>query len=193
MSRKLHAHAEGGGVNLGLIITPFLDMAFQVLAFFIMTYHPSALEAHVPGLLLPPESGKRSPAKNEIVADPRAISVDPDELVEAIHVHVPAVIAGRIEGDRRVGDPSRILIKQQQDAKFEVVADSSLQWDECLRRLEKKLREARVGSVGGKVAVKVEADGEVRQQFVMQVYDTCKRAGIDKVHFVPPVVQVEGR
>ncbi len=193
MSRKLHTHAGSDGVNLSLIITPFLDMAFQILAFFIMTYHPSALEAHVPGLLAPPGSLKQSSTMNDVAPDPHAVSVDPDELVEAIHVHVPAVIAGRIEGDRKVGEPSQILMKQQQDAKFEVVADSSVQWDEGLRRLEKKLREARIGSVGGKVAVKVEADGEVRQRFVMQVYDACKRAGIDKVHFVPPVVQVEGR
>ena len=48
-------HAEsGGGVQLGLIITPMLDMSFQLMAFFIMTYHPSALEGHIDGNLLPP-------------------------------------------------------------------------------------------------------------------------------------------
>ena len=44
------------GVQLGLIITPMLDMSFQILAFFIMTYNPSALEGHIPGSLVPPEN-----------------------------------------------------------------------------------------------------------------------------------------
>ena len=193
MSRKLHTHAGSDGVNLSLIITPFLDMAFQILAFFIMTYHPSALEAHVPGLLAAPTPNKASRDKSTIVPDPDAMSVEPDALVEAIHIHVPAVAAGRIEGDRQVGEPSRIMMKLEQDVKFEVVADSTLRWDESLRRLEKKLREVQARNVGGKIAVKVDADGEIRQQFVMQVYDACKRAGIERVHFVPPSARVDGR
>ena len=39
------------GPNLNPIITPMLDMAFQLMAFFIMTYHPSALEGHIDGKL----------------------------------------------------------------------------------------------------------------------------------------------
>src|SRR5947199_10561747 len=46
------------GVQLGLIITPMLDMSFQILAFFIMTYHPSALEEHLAGSLAAQEIGK---------------------------------------------------------------------------------------------------------------------------------------
>ena len=45
----MHKKKESGemGVNLGIIITPFLDMSFQLLAFFVMIYHPSALEGHI--------------------------------------------------------------------------------------------------------------------------------------------------
>src|SRR5271154_5716015 len=54
-SRKhVFGRGEGGGVNLGLIITPMLDMAFQLLAFFVMTYHPPAFVGFVEGSLLPP-------------------------------------------------------------------------------------------------------------------------------------------
>ena len=49
------------GVNLGIIITPMLDMAFQVLAFFIMTYHPSALEGYFDIKMLPPEMRTEGP------------------------------------------------------------------------------------------------------------------------------------
>ena len=51
---KRHNDPGVAGVNLGLIITPMLDMSFQILAFFIMTYHPSALEGNIDGKLLPP-------------------------------------------------------------------------------------------------------------------------------------------
>ena len=45
--------ADTGGVDLAIIITPMLDMAFQLLAFFIMTYHPPAREAAIDGTLKP--------------------------------------------------------------------------------------------------------------------------------------------
>ena len=54
--RKRHVATASAGVALGLIITPMLDMSFQILSFFIMTYHPSALEGHVNGTLPPPKS-----------------------------------------------------------------------------------------------------------------------------------------
>ncbi|MFO0964163.1 MAG: biopolymer transporter ExbD [Gemmataceae bacterium] len=38
---------SGGGVNLGLIVTPMLDMSFQLLAFFIMVYSPNADEEFI--------------------------------------------------------------------------------------------------------------------------------------------------
>jgi hypothetical protein len=60
---KKNAGIGATGVNLGLIITPMLDMSFQILAFFIMTYHPSALEGHLAGSLAPPhvENGRGDP------------------------------------------------------------------------------------------------------------------------------------
>ena len=35
------------GVEIDLPIVPFLDMSFQILFFFIMSYHPSALEGQM--------------------------------------------------------------------------------------------------------------------------------------------------
>src|SRR5580704_15976345 len=55
-----------GGVNLGLIITPMLDMSFQILSFFIMTYHPSALEGHIAGSLAPPTDFAKKAPENKV-------------------------------------------------------------------------------------------------------------------------------
>jgi biopolymer transport protein ExbD len=60
---------EEGGVNLGLVITPMLDMSFQLLAFFVMIYHPSALEAHIDGRLLPPPPARTAELVDKKGAD----------------------------------------------------------------------------------------------------------------------------
>ena len=44
MSHKPDLGGNSLGVNLGLIITPMLDMAFQLMAFFIMTFQPLSEE-----------------------------------------------------------------------------------------------------------------------------------------------------
>ena len=44
------------GLSLGLIITPMLDMSFQLLAFFIMTFKPAPTEGHI-AMTLPKDEG----------------------------------------------------------------------------------------------------------------------------------------
>src|SRR5260370_35183942 len=91
MGMRSHKDHGPGGVNLGLIITPMLDMSFQILSFFIMTYNPSALEGHIPGSLAPPLDVAKS-AKENKVED--VISVHPDAILthgqDAITVRVNA-------------------------------------------------------------------------------------------------------
>src|SRR5436309_576631 len=43
----------GEGVQLSLVITPMLDTAFQLMAFFVMVYNPAPTETHLDGKLLP--------------------------------------------------------------------------------------------------------------------------------------------
>jgi biopolymer transport protein ExbD len=50
---------SGEGVQLSLVITPMLDMAFQLLAFFVMVYNPSPIETHLDGKLLPATKEKK--------------------------------------------------------------------------------------------------------------------------------------
>jgi biopolymer transport protein ExbD len=59
-----------------LPVTPMLDMAFQLLAFFVFTYNPSDLEGHL-DLTLPPAGEAR--AKQEQDVDP---NVSPDTELE---------------------------------------------------------------------------------------------------------------
>jgi hypothetical protein len=109
------------GVNLGIIITPMLDMAFQVLAFFIMTYHPSALEGYFDIKMLPPEQVAAKGDK-DTSKDPGL--TDPPELTDVLTVYVKAVARGQKEGTRAEGDPSRVELKRPEDgANAEMICD----------------------------------------------------------------------
>src|SRR3954447_21403460 len=96
MAHKRKAVEGSPGVQLSLIITPMLDMSFQILSFFIMTYHPSALEGHINGNLVPPTKAaiaSKNPVKieNDLLPD-----TDP-ELESTLQVIVKAVKKGETE------------------------------------------------------------------------------------------------
>jgi biopolymer transport protein ExbD len=189
MSRKRTSPSASQGVQLGLIITPMLDMAFQILAFFIMTYHPSALEAHIPGSLVPDNPAIRDahpplpapevplPAEKELL----------EGLEDAVSVKVKAIAKGQEVGTRVAGSPSQIFILVPPAIEAELVADVDVEFPVALARLEAKLKGLRKNAAN-KANLKIAADGDLRQQYVMAVYDTARKAGFDKVHFVPPPV-----
>jgi len=51
-----------------LPVTPMLDMAFQLLAFFVMTYHPSDLEGQM-DLSLPSENITQAKKAEDVKSD----------------------------------------------------------------------------------------------------------------------------
>jgi len=167
------------GINLGLIVTPMLDMSFQLLAFFIMIYHPSALEGHVDGALLPPSTppvGKDGGVRLDKPSDV------PD-LTETIAVTVKAVPRGQIERTRSDGQPAAILLKGSADATAQLVADTDETLDVSLVRLGQRLKTMK--SDAG-VRVLLECQANLKHQYVMRVYDVCKGAGFGNIAFVAP-------
>src|ERR1700730_12908171 len=59
-----HKRKAQVSIEVEIPITPMLDMAFQLLVFFIFTYHPSAMEMHIDGKLLPPAKTERAAPKD---------------------------------------------------------------------------------------------------------------------------------
>jgi len=189
----------GGGVQLGLIITPMLDMSFQILAFFIMTYHPSALEGHIPGSLVPPENfAKKSKDSNDpAVPTDSPLSVPEEELLpelqESITVRLKSVMKGQEQGTLVEGSPAQIFLKTAQESSDQMIYDlvTSTHKDplkDSMATLDARLKEMLKKGTTNKANLKIAADGETRQQYIMLAYDTCKKAGFDKLHFVPPPV-----
>src|SRR5438477_9504059 len=88
-------HDEDQGVDMP--ITPMLDMAFQLLMFFILTYHPSALEGHM-DLSLP--AAGEAKAKQEPEVDPSKSDTEL-ELPSQMTVIVKAAPAASGGWDKR--------------------------------------------------------------------------------------------
>ena len=198
--RKSVAGGGSQGVQLGLIITPMLDMAFQILAFFIMTYNPSALEGHIPGSLVPPENFAKKSKDANINPNENLLSVPEDELLpelqDAITVKVKAIQKGQEFGARTEGSPAQVFLKTTLDE--EMIADVNVDLKkDALPKLDARLKEMLKKGATNKTNIKIAADGELRQQYVMMIYDTIKGAKIkdgdktmafEKIHFVPPPV-----
>ncbi len=183
-SRKSHRKTparDEGGVNLNIIITPMLDMAFQLLAFFVMTYHPSALEGHIDASLLPPSKiAIQGQPSNENAAP---VDVPPDDK-DALSVIVKAVKRGQTEGKRGDGEPSQIFVKRAEEPNPELVADSDVDLDSALRKLRDRLKAMQ--TKGTKANVNIEADSDLKHQYTIRIYDACKSADCASVGFRAP-------
>jgi biopolymer transport protein ExbD len=181
-------HKDDGaqGVNLGAIITPMLDMSFQILSFFIMTYHPSALEGHINGNLVPPANPLiKGKEKNTPTEQPLLADSDPD-LEDTLSVIVKAIPKGGMERGRSDGQPAQMYIKKKEDTDLTLVADT----DETIPDSYKKLKARLKASVGGGTMqnnIRLDCQGDLKHKYVMELYDVCKSSGFKNVSFVAPV------
>ena len=172
----------GGGVSLGLIITPMLDMSFQILAFFIMTYNPSALEGQINGKLVPPTSLTRGPVVDQPIDVPLSSDdIDPEVTVQVI---AKAVKIGERERERMDGQPTAIYVKHAEDAEPTLVADSDEPLERSLEKLKAHLKSAKVG--GAKGTVRLDCGPDMKLRYITRMFDVCKSAGFQNVSFVAP-------
>jgi biopolymer transport protein ExbD len=79
LKRRYHRSKdeEPQEVNISLLVTPFLDMSFQILAFFIFTFRPTPQEGQIP-FLLPAQAekgGKSEKASDEPIDVPTDLTV----------------------------------------------------------------------------------------------------------------------
>jgi biopolymer transport protein ExbD len=181
MGMRTHKNDAPGGVNLGLIVTPMLDMSFQILSFFIMTYNPSALEGHIPGSLAPPLEISQKAKENKITDEvPMSVEDIMAEVQDALTVIVKT-------GGADPGKPGKIAIQRKTSPAPEQVEDASVtSWKQTRTALATTLKQLNQEAGVEKANIKIAADADLQQQYVMEVYDICKQSGFPKIHFVPP-------
>lgn len=173
MSHKRRKEEPDPGVVLP--ITPMLDMTFQLLTFFIFTYHPSALEGQMEFNL--PASGEVK-AKNVEDVDPTRPSDTEVNLPSEVTVVVRTARDGINDGT-----VSQIAIQQRE-------GEATVQDMEALGQYLDKLRQNEM--LSNKDDIKIQADGRLKYAAVVQVMDTCVKAGFQRVGFAPPPDQLSG-
>lgn len=141
MSRRKKRHSEGG-VELNL--AAMLDMAFQLLAFFIMTFKPAPIEGQI-NLKLPPPQPVAG-AKNAKKAGEDESSNDPVKNLNSLIITIFSTPNGRIAtmavGEANVaGTPAlegrlKQVLGPESGASFDQVilqVSSKLKYDELMK------------------------------------------------------------
>jgi len=157
-------------VEADLPITPMLDMSFQLLAFFIITFRPSPTEAQIP-TELPPAAGSSEPAIvfNELEKPARYIV-----QVQATEQGTIAKITVREDlavGDRELGNDAKVLLKELK----------------VIHAAESKRREtaAKQGIQIPPPKMTLEIADKLLQASVVQVFDASRQAGFTDIATVP--------
>jgi biopolymer transport protein ExbD len=157
------------GPEPNLPVTPMLDMAFQLLAFFVMTYHPSDLEGQME-LSLPSEAISQAQDKEDVKAD---APVDKEQELK-LAANITVVV--RTQRDNvNTGLISGIALQD----------DSGTNAVDTLDKLRDELKSRRA-NVENKENIKIQADSKLKWEEVISVMDACQQAGFKNISFVPP-------
>ncbi len=166
-----------GGVEseVSLPITPMLDMAFQLLAFFVFTFNPSALEEGAIDLNLPATGMEKAAAPDQVKA-PDSDTELPKDVDVTVRVTTPL---------NSPGDINQIMVEYQRPAAKVVIPGDTP--SEMVENLRKHLSEKH-GTLQNQDDIKIEADAKLKNGPLLRVVDACtlKGAGFKKVSFAPP-------
>jgi biopolymer transport protein ExbD len=180
---------EMRGVDLAIIITPMLDMAFQLLAFFIMTYHPPLREAAVDGTLLPASvlsgGGK----------DTKKVDVDPVVRMK-LRIIVKAVpLQGQPDQPLQPGQPTSIAVERPPLSLRPVAVvkepgarpgDPPADWAAALKALAEELAETMKDSKYRNLELSIDGDRALRYGYIIAVREVAEASGFKKIGFNAP-------
>jgi biopolymer transport protein ExbD len=157
--RKVDGASE---VDLDKLVTPFLDMSFQLMAFFLITFKPQPIEGQMAINLPKAEDAASASPKDPTISDPEV--EPPNEF---------RVMVGSANGAIR-----NITVKgDQQPVPWEVGSRPS--------ELQAYLSKRRVQQ-DDKNVVKIEAQDSLKYECLIQVMDACIAAGFKSVGFANP-------
>lgn len=153
-------------MDVELPITPMLDMTFQLLVFFILTFRPQAMEGQM-DFNLPAQGDYK--AKDISQVDPTKSDVDV-ELPSELTVVVKTVRDGVNDGSI-----SSLVVRSRE-------GEAAVANLEALRKHLEKVRK----DLTNQADIKVEAESKLKYACLIEVMDMCMKAGFQKVGFAPP-------
>ena len=174
---------KGNESKVQVAVTPFLDFAFQLLAFFVVASHPSLPEGEM-DLALPTEKPTVAATTNtqDVLDKDPGDDEDPKEPPE-VTVLIDAVVDGNKE---TIGSVKEIflILKEKPEEKIPVTAEG---WDvehmkPLLDKLQDQLKKLRE-TLTNKKDVIMKADRKLKWQYIVRVRDACEKAGFSNANF----------
>jgi biopolymer transport protein ExbD len=161
---------DPSGVKMSSVVTPMLDMTFQLLFFFIMNFNPTDLEGQI-HLALPSGPGCHPTAKHPPAQPPKNPAEQP-EVPNDLTIRVQARIG---EDPPNSGEISTILVRGTEGKEIAIAGG--------LAGLTRVLRDKKAELSEG-AAVSLEADAALKTRHAIKVLDACKAAGLTNVRFL---------
>ncbi len=158
-----------------LPITPMLDMAFQLLAFFILTYHPSDLEGQMQ-LALPSDDAKAAAKPEDVKPDSKS------EKDLALEIPSDLTVVVKTQNDGVNNGIISALTVEDRSGPTTIRPEGA---EPSLSALTRYLKSVRA-NVENKSAIKLQGDSKLKWDNVVQVMDACRKAGFDNISFAPP-------
>lgn len=156
---------EASRPEVELPITPMLDMTFQLLTFFLITYQPvSTVEAPLDFTLPAVAAGNT----DTVPADPTASELEVPATV--------VVVARASQGGDGAGGISDLSVRTP-GGEHSVHSPLALR-----QHLERMLQKGDVRST----EIKLQADAALRYAFVVQVMDACRQSGFEQIGLAAP-------
>ncbi|MEW6026624.1 MAG: biopolymer transporter ExbD [Planctomycetota bacterium] len=155
LRRERPASADKCGANMELNMTPMIDVIFQLMIFFMCSIHFKSLEGKLYSYL-PKEKGNVKPTEEEIPPPP---PIDEVRIKLAYAESSPLMARVKV-GEINFNDWGA-LERHLKDLASDLVTPDGL----------------------NVIPVKIDADGNVPAQAVVNVLDICKKAGVQKTEF----------
>lgn len=148
MRRNTRRKRNRNAGKVELNMAAMLDMAFQLLAFFILTFHPSDVEAQISMLMPPPKPipGAAGTSKNELPVE--------DSTGFPIEITCVASSTGEIEKLQIAGHSMAIGTTEQTLASFSDRAQA-------------------IFDTPGNDSAQIHVDPKLRYDILIKLLDTC--------------------
>lgn len=155
--RHRHRRKKSEGEEVQMNLAAMLDMAFQLLTFFILTFRPAPIEGHL-SLNLPPPVAQ---VKMNAGAAGGAVqeNIEDDSGLETLHLFVEA---------SESGDVTQIRMETG------IIARGGM--DEAnAQRLDKELKGVFGRQINPFDRIQIAMDGQLRYGELMKIVDICTR------------------
>ncbi len=149
-------------VEPDLPITPMLDMSFQLLSFFIMTFHPTPTEGQIPVSLPAMPGGEEKAPSVDIIEKPTHYIVQVQSTDQGTIANI-TLHEENAPGERDLGADVKVMLKELKA----IVATEARRRETVTPRIT------------------IEIGDKLAQASVVQIYDATIQAGFTNIATVP--------